>query len=179
MNQTDPTTLRDRIRRAVCEAEGFAWDSDMLEPDEYGEHADAVLDVLPEQTGQAAVLLWAADQIDAETRQAKADGVLEPWKYRPCRDASAQLRRLAGEAAARTISAEETVDADPAGGQPTQDEAPAADAQQMLTRMRADAATHSLNGLLKLVSDWYRSSEGRDVLFEDLITAGYRLPEAP
>lgn len=53
------------------------------------------------------------------------------------------------------------------------------DAQQMLTRMRADAATHSLNGLLKLVSDWYRSSEGRDVLFEDLITAGYRLPEAP
>jgi hypothetical protein len=49
-------------------------------------------------TDRAAVLLWAADQIDAETRQAKADGVLEPDKYRPCRDASAQLRRLAGEA---------------------------------------------------------------------------------
>jgi hypothetical protein len=39
--------LRDRIRRAICEAEGFAWDTDMLEPDEYGEVADAVLAVLP------------------------------------------------------------------------------------------------------------------------------------
>lgn len=38
--------LRDELRRAVCEAEGFAWDSDMLEPDEYGDHADAVLAVL-------------------------------------------------------------------------------------------------------------------------------------
>jgi hypothetical protein len=49
-------------------------------------------------TDRAAVLLWAADQIDAETRQAKADEVLEPDKYRPCRDASAQLRRMAAEA---------------------------------------------------------------------------------
>ena len=47
---------------------------------------------------RAAVLLWAADQIDAETRQLKADGVLEPDKFRPCRDASEQLRRLAAEA---------------------------------------------------------------------------------
>ncbi|UPZ27698.1 hypothetical protein MUK60_07600 [Streptomyces sp. LRE541] len=47
-------------------------------------------------TSRAALLLWAADQIDAETRQAKADGVLEPDKFRPCRDASAQLRALAG-----------------------------------------------------------------------------------
>lgn len=38
--------LRDLIRRAVCEAEGFAWDSDTLEPDEYGEVADTVLAVL-------------------------------------------------------------------------------------------------------------------------------------
>jgi hypothetical protein len=43
----DRAELRDRIRRAVCEAEGFAWDSDLLEPDEYGEVADAVLAVLP------------------------------------------------------------------------------------------------------------------------------------
>ncbi|MBB1252893.1 hypothetical protein H3146_05865 [Streptomyces sp. OF3] len=44
---TDQTaSLRDRIRQAVCEAEGFAWD-DMLEPDEYGEVADAVIAVLP------------------------------------------------------------------------------------------------------------------------------------
>lgn len=46
----DQTALRDRIRRAICEAEGFGWDTDMLEPDEYGEVADAVLAVLPEQT---------------------------------------------------------------------------------------------------------------------------------
>jgi hypothetical protein len=51
------TALRDRIRRAVCEAEGFAWDSDMLEPDEYGEVADAVLAVLPEPTDRAAVCI--------------------------------------------------------------------------------------------------------------------------
>jgi hypothetical protein len=44
----DRAALRDRIRRAVCEAEGFAWDSDMLEPDEYGDHADMVLAALPE-----------------------------------------------------------------------------------------------------------------------------------
>lgn len=45
----DRATLRDRIRRAICEAEGFgfAWGTNMLEPDEYGEVADAVLAVLP------------------------------------------------------------------------------------------------------------------------------------
>jgi hypothetical protein len=42
----DRAGLRDRIRRAVCEAEGFVWDSDLLEPDEYGEVGDAVLAVL-------------------------------------------------------------------------------------------------------------------------------------
>ncbi|WP_097922075.1 hypothetical protein [Streptomyces sp. wa1063] len=42
----DRAGTRDRIRRAICEAEGFAWDTDMLEPDEYGEVADAVLAVL-------------------------------------------------------------------------------------------------------------------------------------
>ncbi|WP_200309690.1 hypothetical protein, partial [Streptomyces adelaidensis] len=44
---TDRAALRDRIRQAVCEAEGFGWDTDMLEPDEYGDVADAVLSVLP------------------------------------------------------------------------------------------------------------------------------------
>jgi hypothetical protein len=51
----DRAELRDRIRRAVCEAEGFAWDSDMLEPDEYGEVADAVLAVLPATADRAAM----------------------------------------------------------------------------------------------------------------------------
>jgi len=48
-DQTGPSRragLRDQLRRAACEAEGFAWDSDMLEPDEYGDHADSVLAVL-------------------------------------------------------------------------------------------------------------------------------------
>ena len=46
--------LRDRVRRAVCEAEGFAWDSSMLEPDEYGDVADAVLAALPAPADRAA-----------------------------------------------------------------------------------------------------------------------------
>jgi len=54
----DRVPLRDRIRRAVCEAEGFAWDTDMLEPDEYGEVADAVMAVLP------APAVDVADQVD-------------------------------------------------------------------------------------------------------------------
>ena len=54
---------RDRIRRAICEAEGFAWDSDMLEPDEYGEAADAVLAVLPEPVDRAAVLREAIARV--------------------------------------------------------------------------------------------------------------------
>jgi hypothetical protein len=57
-NQTadDRAALRDAIRRAVCEAEGFgyAWGTDMLEPDEYGEVADTVLAVLPAPADQAA-----------------------------------------------------------------------------------------------------------------------------
>jgi hypothetical protein len=57
----DRAALRDRIRRAVCEAEGFTWDSDMLEPDEYGDHADMVLAALfgpiPEGTDTAT---WTA-----------------------------------------------------------------------------------------------------------------------
>lgn len=64
------------------------------------ERAEARVAELEQQppADRAAVLLWAADQIDAETRQAKADEVLEPDKFRPCRDASAQLRRMAAEA---------------------------------------------------------------------------------
>jgi hypothetical protein len=42
-----------------------------------------------------AVLLLAADAIDRETQRLKDHGVLEPDKFRPCRDASAQLRDMA------------------------------------------------------------------------------------
>jgi hypothetical protein len=62
---TDKGALRDRIRRAVCEAEGFGWDTDMLEPDEYGEVADAVLAVLPAPADRAAILRESADTVDA------------------------------------------------------------------------------------------------------------------
>lgn len=35
----------------------------------------------------------------------------------------------------------------------------------------------SLEGAMRIVADWYQSSEGRDVLVEDLAAAGYRLPD--
>lgn len=48
----DRAATRDRIRRAICEASGFTWLPDeLMEPDEYGEHADAVLAAL---AGEAA-----------------------------------------------------------------------------------------------------------------------------
>lgn len=69
--------LRDRIRRAVCEAEGFAWDSDMLEPDEYGDHADAVLAALfgpiPAGTDVAAWTAIRAIQLMNEAGQRRDD----------------------------------------------------------------------------------------------------------
>lgn len=122
---TDRNTLRERIAEAVRRLHdtGAVYALDAGEPERI---ADAVLAVLPapDQTAEvewwqrkynteharhvavvsalvtdrAALLLWAADQIDAETRRLRADGVLEPDQYRPCRDTSAQLRRLAGEA---------------------------------------------------------------------------------
>lgn len=61
--------LRDRIRRAICEASGFTWLPDeLMEPDEYGEHADAVLAVLPAPTDHVA-----ADELaDRRARYAAA-----------------------------------------------------------------------------------------------------------
>ena len=53
---------------------------------------------------RTAVLQEAADAIDRETQALKDDGVLEPDKFRPCRDASAQLRRLAGGSAGRVAA---------------------------------------------------------------------------
>jgi hypothetical protein len=61
---TDRPTLRDRIRRAICEASGFTWLPDeLMEPDEYGDHADAVMAVLSEPVDRAAVLREAADDL--------------------------------------------------------------------------------------------------------------------
>jgi hypothetical protein len=95
---TDQTAaLRDRIRRAICEASGFDWDTDMLEPDEYGEAADTVIAVLPTivlraDEQQPADRSDVRDRIAAATRQhylvmtgeADADGNLpcscEDWR---------------------------------------------------------------------------------------------------
>ncbi|MEU3283250.1 hypothetical protein, partial [Streptomyces antibioticus] len=56
---TDQPALRNRIRRVLCERNGQAalWGTDMLEPDEYGEIADAVLAVLPEPADRADVCI--------------------------------------------------------------------------------------------------------------------------
>lgn len=70
---TDRTALRDRIRRAVCEAEGFGWDTDMLEPDEYGEVADAVLAVLPAPVDRAAV------EAERDSLGREADRLRKDW----------------------------------------------------------------------------------------------------
>ncbi|WP_326592794.1 hypothetical protein [Streptomyces brevispora] len=93
------TGLRDRIRRAICEADGFGWDTDMLEPDEYGEQADAVLAVLPAPVDRAAVLTdaertmltYALDQ--AQERIWSDDGFTDEDQA-----AVTSLRRLADEA---------------------------------------------------------------------------------
>jgi hypothetical protein len=58
------------------------------------------------------------------------------------------------------------------------------DAQQMLTRMRADAATHSLDDLLRLIAQWAddcKEFTGMDEeeLVRRLEEAGYHLPATP
>ncbi|MET9923443.1 MULTISPECIES: hypothetical protein [unclassified Streptomyces] len=62
----DRAATRDRLRQAICEASGFDWDPDVLEPDEYGEHADAVLAVL---AGEAAA--GAHQTTEGEARPAE------------------------------------------------------------------------------------------------------------
>ncbi|MFF5643007.1 hypothetical protein [[Kitasatospora] papulosa] len=64
----DRAPLRDRIRRAVCEASGFTWLPDeLMEPDEYGEHADAVLAVLPAPAADRATVVWTVWAEDEST----------------------------------------------------------------------------------------------------------------
>ncbi|MEU2730077.1 hypothetical protein ABZ650_20410 [Streptomyces griseoviridis] len=99
----DRAALRDRIRQAVCEAEGFAWDTDMLEPDEYGEVADAVLAVLP---GPAATRTAALEEAALALGRMDYDTDSTDYGYDTYRDAwnggvmdgAAELRRLAAEA---------------------------------------------------------------------------------
>jgi hypothetical protein len=85
--------LRNRIRRAVCEAEGFGWDTDMLEPDEYGEVADAVLAVLPAPVDRAAVLREAADAAEDVAESLRKHHEFE--RSTGALDVMTELRRLA------------------------------------------------------------------------------------
>jgi hypothetical protein len=111
----DRAALRDRVRRAVCEAEGFAWDSDMLEPDEYGEVADAVLAVLPAPADRAAVLTEAADKLaEFIALHGPTSRTVAGWT-----GAEAFLRRLAVESAVVDRVAAETPPAETEAHPPT------------------------------------------------------------
>ncbi|MEU7737863.1 hypothetical protein AB0B51_33180 [Streptomyces griseus] len=111
----DRAATRDRIRRAICEASGFDWLPDeLMEPDEYGEHADAVLAVLGAPADRAAVLREAAtalekraaelaDHADEQASDALEDRAQE-WVW-----AADHLRRLAGEAAAGAHQTEQAL----------------------------------------------------------------------
>lgn len=63
----DQSALRDRIRRVLCErdGQGALWGTDMLEPDEYGADADAVLAVLPSAADWDALVREADNQLTA------------------------------------------------------------------------------------------------------------------
>ncbi|WP_098892247.1 hypothetical protein [Streptomyces sp. or3] len=74
----DRAATRDRIRRAICEASGFTWLPDeLMEPDEYGEHADAVLAVLD---GEAAA--GAQPPTTSEARPTKTQWAVEVYDPR-------------------------------------------------------------------------------------------------
>jgi hypothetical protein len=93
-----PSTPADRAAiekvRAVLESEAVVGRSAL---DYRGLILSALMADEAPVTNRAAILREAADDIDRETQQLKDYGVLEPDKYRPCRDASDQLRRKADE----------------------------------------------------------------------------------
>ena len=95
---------------------------------------------------RAEALREGADAIDCETEQLKRHGVLEPDKYPPCRDASAQLRRLAGE-------------------QPAQDEGFVPPAAMGLPAGTLEAAEIGASAL----DAWARTPSGRNFLAHALV----------
>jgi hypothetical protein len=149
---TDQTALRDRIRRAVCEAEGFAWDSDMLEPDEYGEVADMVLAVLPEPTERAAALREAAERYERLLDDMGEDKAKDPRYWQGVQHVTVGLRGLADAASG------------PGGvaGEPQQDETQA---------RRGDA----VEAWLKAQRDEYHQTTGPQWVALDEVLDTYRL----
>lgn len=136
--------------------------------------AEAVVSVVPPATNQAAPVDRAAVLREAAERLAEMRAAEREWlPATGLHKGEQELRRLADEVQAGGPSREAT---EP---QPETQTAPtAADVQHMLARMRTDAATHDLGHLLGLLARWAASSEGRDVLLDDLIAGGYRLPHA-
>jgi hypothetical protein len=108
---TEQSALRDRVRRALCEAAGFgfAWGTDMLEPDEYGDVADAVRAVLPAPADRAAVPREAADGEGDELVCVDECGFCNACGYEPFgtpaegwREAARFLRRTARDSGDRS-----------------------------------------------------------------------------
>ncbi|MCX4786501.1 hypothetical protein OG369_09985 [Streptomyces sp. NBC_01221] len=93
---TRAAELRDRIRRAICETsgQGHLWSTDMLEPDEYGWQADAVLAVLPAPVDRAAILREA----EARVRETALGYPEKSLSWHRTLDAAVLLRRMADEA---------------------------------------------------------------------------------
>lgn len=83
------------------------WNTELLEPDEYGDVADMVLAVLPEPADRAAVLNEGADEVFAldydemvgEEGDENLGSMREAWDLGTIH-ATELLRRLADEAAA-------------------------------------------------------------------------------
>ena len=104
----DRAATRDRTRRAIGEASGFTWLPDeLMEPDGYGEHADAVLAVLDAPADRAAVLREA----DWIVEHCPDHGCVEPSTAVCHCEIADRLRRLAGEAAAGAHRTEQAAEA--------------------------------------------------------------------
>jgi len=103
---------------------------------------------LPEDIIDGALCLHAqelAAAIREETRRLKADGVLEPEKYRPCRDAANQIDPTRNE---DDVDPDDAAPAVPAGQAPATDQAallPAIGVFATLVRQRADHLEAALN----------------------------------
>ncbi len=84
---------REQIRRALAEADGFAYEG--LEPHDYQRHADALLALLPpvSSSGRAALLHETADR-----------SAIKAEAYHDCAD-EIEAREDCCEAAARRLSA--------------------------------------------------------------------------
>ncbi|MEU9495452.1 hypothetical protein AB0D73_27240 [Streptomyces sp. NPDC048215] len=128
----DRVPLRDRIRRAVCEAEGFAWDTDMLEPDEYGEVADAVMAVLP------------APAVDVADLRDRITTAISKWH----RDPEQSLYSQGADAVLAVLAAEAQQPAPAVTEEPT----PKPPSTATLLADPCDACQHTLN--------WHRNDVG-------------------